>query len=631
MKSVLSHTLAVLLLFVTAFTASAQSQDATEAIRLTVGEVLEITTDASSPTATFNWILTKDRSFQSAARTRFFQSRLTEPGTYVLDVSTQDATTGTSGYRAFTITVSEGQTPALPQRNPDEPPQAVLRTDRTAANEAIGLPENGGLVKIDPSLSRGRIDQFALDLDSTIDTNGDGDPRNDQDAAGTSFEKIGSPVYVYMLPRQGRQLTLTASNTRGDLESRTSLDVLFGVTVGQNTSGSVQQTGPISVQNENGKLTFSVTLDPSTVGDRELLYEWDFGDRRRSLLSRPTHQYAAAGTYGVSLRIRDIQTGEVVFSTSQNIVVDASAVGGTASSQASSVASEPSDPETGGSAFSLWNILKVLFIVVILLGMALGLYALLMWLKGKTTNGLQKTLEKMEETIIEKDPKDPSATAKPEPLKVTKPTSPTPAPAKILSMEEVSDQEKTHTDFKKTIEKAPMTATGPVPSWLQSSERTPPPPAEQKSASPNPPEKKQDARPANGTNGDGPVPSWLKAPAESAPKPVAPAQAKPTEPKNTAPHPTAPPNPPKPQTPPPPKTATPTAPAPSSVPKPSTEPVPTAPTETAPPQPHPPKPVNEPKKAPPPTPKPIPKQENKKNSNDDDPPIAIISADSLKK
>jgi len=615
--------------------ASVDAQTESPVIRLTVGEVLEITTDTASPHAQFNWILTKDRTFQSAARTRFFQTRLAEPGTYVLDVSIQDPVVGTNEYRAFTLVVSEGQAPPLPQRNEDEKPQALLRTDRSANTTSAGLPEEGGLLKIDPSLSLGRIEKFSLDLDSTIDSNGDGNPKNDADTAGTSFEKIGSPLFLYMLPRVGRDLTLTVSNNRGDPESSVSLAVLFGVSISSETTGSEQHAGPIAVQNNKGKLTFSVGLDPAQVGERELLYEWDFGDRTRSLLTKPQHQYSAAGTYAVSVRIRDIMTAEVLFSSTQNVVIDQSSIAVASSSAAAEntagTTAGNETPETGSSSFSLWGILKVLFIVMLILGFALSLYALLVWLKGKTTKNLQQTLEKMEGTIVEKK-EEGKSNVQPDVMKLTKAPS-TPKKATVLSQEEVIENEQAHTEFKNTIDTTPTTSAGPVPDWLNATPkiekkeaakpalpsvvppRTPAPtPAV---AAPTPP-----VTPQVVAVNDGPVPAWLQKPSASTtpPKPVVPPPVTPP-----GPAPVQPLTPSKPSTPQAPKPAQPLVPPPK---------VPEAPTPQSILPPEPPKapevkapqePIAQPIKnvEPDATPKPATDQ------NDNDPTIAIIKADSL--
>lgn len=600
------------------------SAETSDVIHLKQGQVFEITTDAGSPSADFNWILTKDRAFQAAARTRFFQSRLTVPGTYVLDVSIQDAQSNQQSYRAFTIIVDENQAPLPPQRNQMSGLQAGIVLKDTDGSIVAGVPEQGGLIVIDPSASQGRIDSFQLDLDSTVDSNNDGNPVNDNDTTETSFEKAGTPIYVYMLPRPGRSLTLSVSNGSGEPANSITQPVLYGVTIGAETSGTVQHAGPIAVENRDGRLTFSVALDPAQIAGRQLLYEWDFGDRTRSLLTKPTHAYQAAGVYAVTVRIRDIATAEELFQSTQNITVDLA--GTNVSSSASSIETGTTGGNQGsGSSFSIWSFLPVLLIIVLLLGLAIGLYALLVWLKSKTTTGIQKTLEKMEGAIVEKkEGTAPAVNAMP----LTHAKSPT-----VLSEEEVVEQEKAHTEFSPSQAAAPTTNAGPVPDWLKKSPTeasasspkpvptTPPPVTRTNTPAPspskNPPLPKPPApaaspvapkptqppvtqnptnpSPTNGTKNDGPVPEWLKKPT-TPPPPVA------TKPADTTPKTTT--NPQATQSP---VTQKEVSPAPQTKDAKSAPEASISSTNTT-------------------------KQEKKpENDNDDDPPIAIIRADSVRK
>lgn len=592
------HALIALLVLMTAGVSIVTAQT-TEPIRLTVGEVFEITTDTVSPTAQFNWILTKDRSFQSAARTRFFQSRLTVAGTYVLDVSVQDPITSENAYRAFSLVVSEGTPPVPPTRNEAEPPRAIVGTDKPG-NAGIGLPVEGGLVKIDPSASQGNISRFSLDLDTTVDTDSDGNPQNDQDTKDTSFELIGTPVYVYMLPRPGREIVLTVRSNRGDPESSQRLPVTYGVTISSSDSGTIQQAGPISVMNDGGRLHMSVAVDPNATAGKELLYEWDFGDRTKSLLMKPSHEYAVAGTYAVTVKIRDIATGETLLQSSQNIVVNEGATGGVSSSSPVLSSSSSSTASTNGSSFALGSFLKVGLIVILLFALALGLYAFLLWIKRKTAHGLQGTLEKLEGTIVKTD--EPAKAEVVETMKVTRPATPPPAAkAQILSMEEVAEKELRHTELKPKGAEPIATTNGPMPDWLKPKPtQSPapaaavqpkppsPPPAPQPVSAPTPTVQPKPTEVSSEPNG-GPVPDWLKS------KPVAAAQPQPQVP-------------PKPATPPP-------APAPKPI---ATPPPPAPPPKPATPTPAP---------APKPTPQPIPEQ--KKDTGE--PPIAIIRVDSLNK
>ncbi|MBP7114415.1 MAG: PKD domain-containing protein [Candidatus Peribacteraceae bacterium] len=626
----------------------------TNTIRVEAGETLEISTDTASPKSDFSWILTKDRKFQSAQRTRFFQTRLAEPGTYVLDVSVQDPITSENGYRAFTIVVT-APTGTLPGSSGDktQPLSAILQTNPPIVNGSAYVAPEGDILKIDPSASNGNISAYHIDLDTTVDSDGDGIPNNDKDNIGTISEKVGTPLYVFMLPKNTPRSVMLTVTDLGSIEPKTTeVPIQFAFAPLPSSSASFNPNSPVLMQREGAVVHFSARLDESQTAGREVLYEWDFGDRSKSLLYAPVHTYAAPGTYTIGLKIRDISNAEVLYEGTDMLVLDNVPVIESSSSSASSGTSS-STVSNGGSSASIKGVLQVSFIIILLLAFAVGLYFLFTWIKRKTASGLQKTLEKMEGTIVNKDPVDPT---KAEPMKLKKEKS---APPDI-----VVEREKATVEFRtqERTNETPAASSGPVPSWLAKAPTKAPTfaPAPAVSA-PKP------AAPAEPTpSQDGPTPAWLK-PAPVPPRAPAVTQAPtPAPAAKPAPSPASPPRAPEatPKAPPavvrqpkapeaakaevkpapvaapvvPLQPKVPEAPKPTAAPVPAPEPKPEPPKPAPAPVAPPPQPnVETPKPTPAPAPKPVaqpipqaqPKAMTEEKKNDDDPPIAIIQADSI--
>lgn len=590
-------------------------------IRITAGETLEITTDTSSPASEFSWILTKDRKFLGAQRTRFFQTRLTEPGTYVLDVSVQDPVTNNSSYRAFTVIVSDilpGSGSPFPQGLKDKPLQAVLQTDPVTIHGNAYLPPEGGLLKIDASLSEGPIASYAIDLDTSTDGYGDGDPANDKDNEGTQSERTGSPVFVFMQPSgQQRNIGLTVKDLNQVLPSTTQVSILFGIAPPMPSGSSPSSNGTITMEQNGGDVRFIAQVSDNADPEQELLYRWSFGDGSHSLLHSPVHRYTSPGTYTVELTVQDIRTGDVVYATTDtvNILQGTLPTSSSASSAFFSSIASSEDTETGGgSDISFGAVFRVVLIVLMLIGLAVGMYALLTWFKRKTTNSLQKTLEKMEGGIVKEKPEG----IQPEPMKLKKEATVTKSPAAPAPAPEKPKKEFTVRDRPAS---PPASTSGPVPSWLSNAGKPKAPtPAAAAAPPPTPPVAKPTPAPVapQPAPTQGPTPPWLKPSTTPAP---APTPTKPTPPATPTSPPAAPKAPAPPVEPKPVDTPKPPAPKPQETPKAPAPPPTPAPAPKLPDTPKPPTPLAPTTPPPPPIPK----------SDDGDDTIAIIQADSISK
>ncbi len=502
------------LLFSTIVFAQNPEEFSMNAIRIEAGKMLEIGTDTEAEKPDYSWILTKDRKFQYAQRSRFFQTRFSQTGIYSLDISVQETGSSQNEYNAFQIVVTDPVLRNDVANNPDLPLKAVLNSTPAATNGAIYIPAEGGIVTLDASASTSKITQYSLDLDDGNDSDGDGDPTNDFENLGTYSAQTGSPLLYFIRQKNGeRKITLTVTDSVTGKTDRTSLNIIFGAAPAG--AGNVQTTdpaSPITVDILNGSVRFGVELPENQRIGKQLLTEWNFGDGGRSLLDHPVHSYRTAGEYAVSVVVRDIANGTIVYRGSNGLHIDTGTAQLPESSAGSSATStETDDAKDGTASTGPGAIMMVGSIVLGLLALAIGLYALLMWLKRKTTGKLVKTIENIEKSIVKGDGKE----EKPEPLKIKKETSVSSASAPTA--EDVSQREKGKTEFSGTSRDnaVPVNASGPVPSWLQKAATTPVSPTVQSNATPSVatsevPKKIETRTEEPQKPAPAPVPDWLK-------------------------------------------------------------------------------------------------------------------------
>ncbi len=518
-------------------------------LQIEAGRVLEMTIDTAMSKPEYSWILTRDRKFINAQRSRFFQTRQTVPAAYVLDVNIQDTVNNQTEYRVFNVVVNPATDAPRTKRQTEGELRAVLTADLWNGQDTIMLPPEGGIVRLDMQQSVGDIASFSLDLDTGVDSDGDGDLENDKDNALTAGEKDATPLYVYILPKSTpRRIILTVTNPDNTQTSKAILNVSFtGQQVQPPTPGTTPSVTPPSVTVGNNSIlaekrgltvTFSGRIDQTVRATRELLLEWDFGDRSRSLLNSPVHTYVKNGVYTVNLTVKDIATGEVLLTGSETIQVQAEQP--TTPVTPSTPGTTPTTPvkvtptTTTKSGGSIGSIIKVIFIVFFLIALAVGMFFVLRWLKNKTAGKLQQTLDKMENTIVdkqeEKEGQKKATTMKLKKEKKVEKTEVAASEPEPVKAEEVSAQETSKSDMKTgeaALASAPLASQdAPVPDWLKGGS-SPAPIAE---SAPMP----VVTEPSPMATQDAPVPDWLKpqtpqaAPVvETTPAAVEPAQADP--------------------------------------------------------------------------------------------------------
>ncbi len=450
-------------------------------IEVVAGSVIELTVDTEDD-AEFSWVLTKDRKFINAQRTRFFQTRQTVPGTYVLDVNIRNGRANTTQYEEFIIIIHPSDDAVIPQRSSAESIEAILHSVPTPKKNAISIERDGTILRLDPSESKGPIARFALDLDSAVDVNGDGNATNDTDNEGTINLIHGSPLYVLVFPKEEERIITLHAIGQDPSESDeasllltskhgTSEELINDDLVTENPEG------PIVLKKRGRAIEFSLNFDTETLPSN-LLYEWDFGDNARSLLTRPKHTYIADGNYSIQLSLRDLTSGEIYksFSVDTEVRGGAEVVSSSSSSSSSSVSRTPDkEPETSSSVN--WSlILKILGGSIVLLIIVISIIGLVRFIRSKTGTKLEDALKTMEEHLIQDSDKKPSDTPDVIPMRLKRPeqstteeASTTPNESAEPTSEEQAQTEEKKADFTPANERTnetPVASAGPVPSWL---------------------------------------------------------------------------------------------------------------------------------------------------------------------
>ncbi|MDD5026555.1 MAG: PKD domain-containing protein [Candidatus Peribacteraceae bacterium] len=527
----------------------AHAQGVSETITTPLGAVFEIMAETQMANAQYGWILTKNQEFLGAERTKTFRTRFTDPGTYLLnaEVSGGDPMNPLRERRTISIVVSDAAN--LPTSETETSADTfVIANPPIDRFGRIVLSRERSVVTFQPA--RESPSTFLIDLDVTRDSNGDGDPENDNDAPDTFFSSHGDPLVVWfssaILERSIRvTVQLPDGNTHAqdlrvvneDVASREDEQLLKAIEIVSKPTGS-------------GSVQLKVTY-PKGAPQSPVLIHWAFGDGGQSLLDEPEHLYPTNGNYTVTVSVRDLTTGQVIESGSTLIVISSFSVTGSDSSTGTVI----DNGETGGGiSFAL--LFRILGIGALSLLAGFIVIFLISKLSRKGSS-LASTLAAAEEKLTGAAPTDVIAplqiidaqeVAKSEPGPVTK------APS-----------EPKREDLKTSV--APQQESKQMPDWLRPTQAkkeepapsTPPPSSPVPVPPPTPPAPHKPAASAP----EGPVPDWLKPKPAPATAPTPPSQS--LEKKKEPPPPPAPPKavpePPKPTPPPIQKPPTPSKPA----------------------------------------------------------------------
>lgn len=527
----------------------AAAGDESNDIRLQVGDILEILPSSNIINPTYSWILTQERSFLQSGRTNVFRYRFIQPGTYTLLAEIQAGDESSRITRTFTIDararqpgVVSSMSSAATVTSGSGSAQLVTADPSLDANGRAVLQDNQDLLKLTPLNTD--VKPLSLDINTTIDSDNDGNPSNDVDNKGTFFQLYAEPLYVWFAsPLEDTKMSVTTvMNGEAAVQQIEAASAEYAAQNGFLVSPadmSIQDTG-------NGSYAFSVTFAGGVTPPGSLIYQWNFGDGQDSLTMNPTHTYATNGTYTVTLQVKNLVNGSDVATKQQQITVTS------ATGIVSSASSATSTPTNGNATAGGLDVMTILIYGGLFLGCAAlglgGVFALSRLRKGKP---LDERLADMEKTMLTKEDVTKTtphlsipATATATPVK---PVTPVPAPT-VKPNPTPTPTPKPVTPPTPNPSPKPVTPPTPAPSKDQFSMR------EENAAS--------ESKPAETPRIDeSAAPAWLKKGLEttqtssvSAPKPVTPTtptpNPKPVVPPTPAPKPVTPPVAPKPVTPP---------------------------------------------------------------------------------
>ena len=543
----LSTTISLVLMAVAILQASAQG--ATETITSPLGSVFEILAETHMTDAQYGWILTKNQEFLGAERTKTFRTRFADPGTYLLnaEVSGSDPANPLRERRTISIVVSDAASP--PAHGTGTLADTLVIADPPLDRfNRIVLSRMRSVVTFRPA--RESPSTFLIDLDTLRDSNGDGDPTNDNDAPDTFFSSHGDPLAVWFSsPILERSVRVTAQLPDGSMHSQ-DLRVVHEDVASREDQQLLKAIEIVSTPTGSGSVQLKVTY-PKGAPQSPVLIHWEFGDGGQSLLDEPEHLYPANGNYTVTVSVRDLTTGRVIESGSTLITIGSFPVTGSGSS----AGTVTGNGETNGG-FSFGLLFRILGVGALSLLAGFIVIFLISKLSRKGSS-LASTLAAAEEKLTGAAPTDVIA-----PLQIIdaqEVTKPKPEPVTKAPSEPKRE------DPKASV--TPQQESKQMPDWLRPTQAkkeepapsTPPPSSPVPVPPPAPPAPQKPAASAS----EGPVPDWLKPKPASATAPTPPSP--PLEKKKEPPPPPAPPKatpePPKPTPPPAQKPPTPSKPA----------------------------------------------------------------------
>lgn len=383
--------------------ALAQSTSDVDRLTVRVGDTVEILPVHSALDARHAWILTRDRTFIDAGQDRMFRTRPAQAGEYTLTLDVMDTTTGGRLRRVLLLDVREEGDTTPTQTRPD----GLIRTSLPFNDEgAVVLPSGGSTLVVAPQDEGNRLQ---IDVDTTVDENGDGDPANDNDSAGTLFESNNTPLTLWFLEAAtGRQLAFT-----GIEDGRRQLVDVYGDAFARQQGIVSGNAHIVWGEDVDGNIQFSLRFD-GMPPELPLLLHWHFGDSAESMQTSPMHWYSTNGDYTVTVAVINVINGETVATASQTVnVANAEVVTETSSSSApaESAASVASVAASSAPVFSTsssaateevaggisWIFLAVIFIISMALGVVL---LLLISIIRRRLRSIPEHIAAMEKMIV---------------------------------------------------------------------------------------------------------------------------------------------------------------------------------------------------------------------------------------
>ena len=365
-------------------------------LQLPVGSVLEVMPVGTQPTDTYVWSLSRGDFFLQAGRNRLFRTRLIEQGAYLLSAEIRDPNGELRYRKEFQIQITDVAAEA-PDPDQSNSGSLLIRSDppRNRNGATVAAP-NVDIVTLTPQKQTDKL--LILDTKPQLDSDGDGDTRNDQEVPDSFFATEQTPLVLWFPDRSA--VTSLAIAIEGDTGSTEILRIITQ----EESEQELQEKQGIridAVTVGSGAVRFSLAGDTLVLGDTEaLLYQWDFGDGSQSLLGLPIHNYEQNGSYTVALDVRNLQTGSIAESFTATVQVSTvpyrepppPAENGEAPVEDDSAADAPAWWASG------WDVLKL--VIGLVVAAVLGFLLIMLVRVFKAKGGVRSALEKAESTLV---------------------------------------------------------------------------------------------------------------------------------------------------------------------------------------------------------------------------------------
>ena len=521
-----------------------------ENVLIRPGIIFEIYADTIAPDAQVTWVLNKGDTFMQANRGSIFSIRPTEVADYYLNGEVSDGQ-GTPARNTFKIQAKQ-DAPLVSQSGTGNDSKLVHSFPVQDADGIVLLPGEKRLLRLD--IVHSEIEQLALDVNTEIDNNGDGDAFNDNILDGSIFAMGRGSLYIWFKPTMQTQTLLVAARLKNGALATQQLHIRttsYEEVLRQQAELEAQQRRARTqiVDNKIGERTYDFAVQAeSGVIIVPALYYWNFGDGTQSLLDMPKHQFSEAKTYEMKVSVRDARTGEVIINVNRAFdvvdVIDPNATPPPASDDPQDDDKPDTTKKKDSNAGSLMaTVIKALVVLAISIGFGMLVVFLISKLKGTS---LQKSLEKAEEKLVGDKTLGDSSSATP--MKLEKEGEEKEKEPEKEKSEEIAKKEdkkpKAEVKEEPKEEKEPPPETPEVnrqvPSWLapspQTDMETPPPPPPPTSTQ-EPAKQDQVAEPTTPSPADAATPSWLQGNAADTPAPQEPKEETPPPPPATEPPP----------------------------------------------------------------------------------------------
>ncbi|MDD5470124.1 MAG: PKD domain-containing protein, partial [Candidatus Peribacteraceae bacterium] len=389
-----------------------------EEFTLATGAVFEIYADHGIADPIYNWTLLLDDTFLQAGRNQWFRTRLIQPGNYLLTGEVRNAD-GSKRYRkTLLLHVQE-----------NVPPISALSAGSGVLVRANPAADSDGRVILTPGRSVLQLlpvsdsqEAFVLDLQKTVDANGDGNFQNDQVAENTFFSEQHTPLHLWFTePIMRRVVTVSL---RGRVGTEQEIVIVSPEQAVQEDKDRETERQRIEEERArilfthfgSGAVKFSAYIEHEPYRHDPLLLHWNFGDGHQSLLDSPIHVYAANNVYTVRVGIRNLRTGGEI--AQMETAVDVRTI----------TPPPPPDPnetdegeEAEPSAFSviLSTILK--YGVGILFAVAIGFLVTLLIRFLRRKGGVSTLIDRAEETLTDNGQKESVQETQPMSLSIEEP------------------------------------------------------------------------------------------------------------------------------------------------------------------------------------------------------------------